>query len=178
MDKIINFSHKIIMETVTQNDITLDLTAGRGYDTLFLAKISKFVYSFDIQIDAINDTKALTKKFDNIRLIHDNHEKINDYLQDNIKAAIFNLGYLPRGNKEITTNKESTIKALKIVLKLLLPKGRCVLVIYPGHPNGNEEADAIERFLKTISQKQFEVLKYQFINQINKPPYLIAIERL
>lgn len=178
MDKIIEYAHKLITEKVSKNDITLDLTAGKGNDSLFLAKVSKFVYSFDIQLKAINESKALTKDYKNIKFIHDSHEYINIYVKEKVKGAIFNLGYLPGGDKNITTKKTSTIKAIDEVLKLLLVEGRCVIVLYPGHEPGKLEADAVEDYVKKLPQKQFEVLKYQFINQINSPPYLLAIERV
>ena len=35
----------------------------------------------------------------------------------------------------------------------------------------------VEKYVKNLSQKEYEVVKYQFINQINNPPYVIVIER-
>ena len=37
---------------------------------------------------------------------------------------------------------------------------------------------SLNDFLKTLDQKKFEVLKYEFFNQINNPPYLFAIEKI
>lgn len=54
----------------------------------------------------------------------------------------------------------------------------CVCVIYPGHDMGFQESEAIEQFVKQLNQKEYEVLKYAFINQMNQPPYLIAIQKL
>lgn len=178
MDKIIAFSHKLLQEVITPNDITVDLTAGKGHDTLFLAPISKRVYSFDIQEKAIQYARKLTKDYQNIKFICDNHINIKKYVKTKIKGAIFNLGYLPGENKEITTTKENTLKALAEVLDLLEIGGRIVLVIYRGHPQGLQESRALEDYLAQLPQQTYEVLKYQFINQINNPPYLMAIERI
>ena len=38
-----------LTEVVTQDDIVVDATMGNGHDTLFLAKLAKQVYAFDIQ---------------------------------------------------------------------------------------------------------------------------------
>lgn len=43
---------------------------------------------------------------------------------------------------------------------------------------GFQESEAIEQFVKQLNQKEYEVLKYAFINQMNQPPYLIAIQKL
>ena len=49
---------------------------------------------------------------------------------------------------------------------------------YPGHDMGFQESKEIEQFVQQLDQKQYEVLKYAFINQMNQPPYLIAIQKL
>jgi len=178
MDKIISFSHRLLKEVITKDDITIDATAGKGNDTLVLAKISKKVYCFDIQEKAIKFTYEKTKDYHNIQYICDSHANVLNYIKEEVKGVIFNLGYLPGENKNVTTTKESTIKAIQNILNILAISGRCVIVLYPGHDEGLKEAMAIEEYVSTLNQKQYEVLKYQFINQINNPPYLIAIERI
>lgn len=51
------------------------------------------------------------------------------------------------------------------------------MVFYPGHKSGLEEANIIGEYLKDLNQKEFDVLKYEFINQVNNPPFLIAIKK-
>ena len=43
MLRIIEFAHKIIKDKVSGKDICVDMTIGNGNDTLFMAKIAKFV---------------------------------------------------------------------------------------------------------------------------------------
>ena len=43
---------------------------------------------------------------------------------------------------------------------------------------GFQESKEIEQFVQQLDQKKYEVLKYAFINQMNQPPYLIAIQKL
>jgi hypothetical protein len=57
------------------------------------------------------------------------------------------------------------------------PEALIVLVIYHGHPGGAIERDQVLNFVQTIDQKKAHVLQYQFINQINQPPFVIAIEK-
>ena len=62
-----------------------DLTAGNGYDTLFLAEgvgETGRVYAFDIQASALQKTGERLKEqglIDRVSLIHDSHERIKDY---------------------------------------------------------------------------------------------------
>lgn len=177
MKKVILFGHDLLKQYVLKEDVTVDMTAGNGYDTLFLASISRKVYAFDIQDQAINNTKKILAENDvkNVKLIKDSHEFVRKYVDCEIGGAIFNLGYLPGSNKLITTEYQTTIIAIENILKIIKRGGICVIVVYPGHPAGFKESIHIEEFLKTVPQDQFSVLKYQFINQVNAPPYLLAI---
>ena len=183
MDKVIAFVKKIIKTRVVKKDneninISCDMTCGRGNDTLFLAEVSNKVYAFDIQKEAIESTKALTKDFDNVILINDSHENILKYINEEVDIFMYNLGYLPKGDHLITTNYKSTINSLKDALKILKRNGLITIIIYPGHSEGYTESIEITNYLKTLNQKEYEVLKYEFINQINMPPYAYIIQKL
>ena len=67
------FVHKYIKGLINKNDEVADMTMGNGFDTLFLANISKFVYSFDINKQALENTYEKVKDKDNVKLILDNH---------------------------------------------------------------------------------------------------------
>ena len=179
MERVIEFAHNIISRKVNKNDICVDMTIGNGKDTLFLCNLAKFVYGFDIQQCAIeNTTNYLNENcVNNYKLFLSSHENINLYINEKIKAFIYNLGYLPTGDKSIATCFDSTINSLKKSFELLDEKGVIVLVVYPGHKQGEIESLEVEKYVQTIPQKEYDVVKYQFINQINNPPYVIVIER-
>lgn len=158
-----------------ENQIFVDATCGNGNDTKFLSEIG-YVYSFDIQNSAIKEAEKL--KLTNVSYINDCHSKIPTYIDKEIDGAIFNLGYLPGGNKSITTKKESTIMALSHCIKLLKVNGLISIIIYPGHKNGKEEETDILNYLNKFDQKVFNVIVLNFINRINNSPYPILIERL
>ena len=65
-----------------------------------------------------------------------------------IDAAIFNLGYLPKGNK-IVTKPETTIMAINEIFDILSIEGIIILVIYHGHEEGKVEKALLE-FYKTL----------------------------
>src|SRR5699024_2277297 len=124
------------------------------------------------------ETLKLVGDRDNFVFILDNHKNIEKYIKEPIDLFIFNLGYLPKGDKSITTNYKDVIKALKSSLKLLNDDGLILICLYPGHEKGTLEAIYIEDFLKNLNQKSFQVIKYDFFNQINNPPYLITIRKI
>ena len=82
-----------------------------------------------------------------------------------IDAAIFNLGYLPKGNKAIVTQPKTTIKAIESIFEVLSVEGIIILVIYHGHEEGKIERDALIDYLSQFDQHQAHILQYQFINQ-------------
>ncbi|GAB2543792.1 tRNA 5-(aminomethyl)-2-thiouridylate-methyltransferase MnmM [Gracilibacillus alcaliphilus] len=184
MHSIIHYSHQLLTEIIQPGDTVIDATCGNGHDTLKLAELvtaTGQVYAFDIQDQAIINTrrKLTDKGIRHVELIHDGHEHIDQYIQDQpIAAAIFNLGYLPKADHSIITVPDTTITALSTLLQSLRKNGRVVLVIYHGHPGGTEEKEQVLAYCQSLDQKQFQVLQYQFINQINLPPFIIAIEKI
>ncbi|MGX7112867.1 tRNA (mnm(5)s(2)U34)-methyltransferase [Gemella cuniculi] len=181
MDKILNFSKKLLKEKIDKNSIVVDATAGNGNDTLFLAKTSaKKVYSFDIQNQAIQNTKQLLIENNlnhKCEIILDSHLNFDKYISETIQAVIFNLGYLPNANHDITTMADTTLATVKKFLKQLNIGGRIVIVIYWGHKNGKVEKETLLKELSSLDQKEVEVLTYQFINQKNNAPFIIALEK-
>ena len=72
----------------------------------------------------------------------------------------------------------TSIRALSSALSLLKTGGLAVAVLYPGHEAGLYEAQAIEDWAQQLQQDEFAVLRYGFINRRNRPPYLLAFEKL
>ena len=63
------FVHKYIKGLINKDDETVDMTMGNGFDTLFLANISKYVYSFDINKQALENTYEKVKDKDAFKYI-------------------------------------------------------------------------------------------------------------
>ncbi|MGL4914049.1 MAG: tRNA (mnm(5)s(2)U34)-methyltransferase [Romboutsia sp.] len=176
--------NKLYIEQVIENgDIVVDATMGNGYDTKYLAeKVGEngFVYSFDIQEEAIKSTKKKLEKenlSDRVKLILDGHENMDKYIEKEISCVVFNLGYLPRAKHRIITKPNTTIKAIEHSLKLLKPNGIVSIAIYTGHEGGPEEKNSIYDFVKELNQDEFSVMECGFINQVNCPPQLLLIEK-
>ncbi len=180
-DNIIKAMQKIASEYVAVGDAVVDATCGNGFDTLFLSKLvgnSGYVYAFDIQQEAINNTSKLLKEkkaLENVKLILDSHANIKNYSK---KASfiVFNLGYLPSSNKEIMTEPKETLKAIKNCFDILEKGGCILLVVYTGHATGKIESLAIEDYVKRLSPKEAHVVEYKILNR-NNAPYIITIEK-
>lgn len=179
----LKISRDIIYKYVKDGHTVVDCTVGNGNDTILLAKLVGLkgkVYGFDIQKEALDITfKSLTcENLDNrVRLIRDGHENIDLYIDEKIDFAIYNLGYLPKGDKNIKTNKDTTLISLKKALNLLNDNGIILITCYVGHEGGLEEKKAVEEFLINLDQKKYNVIKYDFINQRNYPPILYGVEK-
>lgn len=179
----LNFSHDILESITKKGDYVIDATMGNGHDTQFLSELvgeTGKVFSFDIQKTALSNTKQLLKNHNNknVELILDSHENFDNYIENNhITAIIYNLGYLPGGDKNLITKPKSTILSIKKGLDLLKKNGVIILVIYYGHPGGDYEKNQVFELTENLDQKKYNVLKYEFINQNNEPPILIAIEK-
>lgn len=177
---ILPFSKLLIDEFVSPSDIVVDATCGNGNDTLYLARHvpDGHVYAFDIQEEAISHAREKTAGCSNITFIHDGHQHADRYLPDEaISCAIFNLGYLPKGDKSIVTLPDTTISAVQQLFARLKPGGIIILVIYSGHTEGQIEKEAVLEFLSSYNQESAHIIKYEFINQRNNPPFVCAIEK-
>lgn len=168
--------------TIKKGACCIDATAGKGNDTLFLAKLageSGRVLAMDIQPAALEATEKLLQKHhvaERVTLILDGHENMQKYAEnESIDCIMFNLGYLPGGDHTIATKADTTIQALEQGLQLLKPLGMISLAIYHGGDTGFAERDAVLNWLKQLNCKQYTVLVTDFYNRPNHPPLAVQI---
>ncbi|MFO3717961.1 class I SAM-dependent methyltransferase [Anaerococcus sp. ENR1011] len=177
---MIDHATEIVRELLLREkdiNMAVDMTAGNGHDSKFiLDKLEpKKLFAFDIQQMAQESTKNLLADKENFTFILDSHANIDKYIKQKVDLVIFNLGYLPKGDKNITTTWKSTITAIKKSLELLSPRGKIFITVYPGHPAGKIESEKINEFLEDLDYKKYTVLKMNFVNKINNPPYVIVV---
>lgn len=177
--KVIPFVHNKLKEIVTTDDYVIDGTCGNGYDTLFLARLARKVYAFDIQELAIENTKERMKRnrIHNVEFILDSHANVEKYVEEEIKAAVFNLGYLPGSDKQVVTTGEATLNAVKKIQDHLVVGGLICFVVYTGKFGGEEESNDILDYVSLQDPKDFNVIKYCYLNN-EKAPYVVIIEKL
>ena len=194
MLKQLEMAHWMLKDIIKTNDVVVDATMGNGYDTQFLAELGANVYAFDVQEEALNSTEKrlddagiknqiFEKNLSNlltepsVNLVLSGHEKLSEYVKEPIKAAIFNLGYLPKTDKSVVTKADTTLTALDALTNQLVVGGRIAIMIYYGHEWGMEEKDAVIKWTSSLPQKDWEVTSYAPLNQIHTPPILVLIEK-
>ncbi len=166
MNKRINeLAHDLILEHIHSDSIIVDATTGNGHDTLFLAKHVKHVYAYDVLQTAIDHSKLLTKDYQNITYLHKSHEFITTDIPT-YDGIIFNLGYLPGGDKKVSTTLETTIKTLKSIHQK--HQGFVLIVAYPGHDEGLKELCFIQTFLDQ-TKLSYRIIKNNFESKKQAP---------
>jgi SAM-dependent methyltransferase len=164
-------------------DNVIDATCGNGKDSLFLKKLicKGKLFCLDIQKKAIENTHILLKKenvdFKNIFLIKKSHEDFSYIPKIPIKLIVYNLGYLPKSDKTITTKTKTTLKSIKNALNLIEKDGGISITCYPGHLEGQKEENALIYFLSTLNSKNLNICYHKWINKKNSPT-LIWIKKL
>lgn len=182
INNVNDFNSILINSFIKENFICLDATVGNGNDTLKILRAlngTGKIYGLDIQFNAIESTKALLASESSeteVILINDNHEFLDKYIHEKLNFIIYNLGYLPGGNKEIKTEADSTLNSLKKSIDLLSDKGLILITVYLSHPGGMDEYRTIINYLSELNQRKYNVFKLQFINQKNNPPITIGVE--
>ena len=68
---------------------------------------------------------------------------MGEVVPQGVGAVMFNLGYLPYAEKEITTDRETTLQALEAAARLVRAGGMVTVICYRGHPGGQEEAAGV-----------------------------------
>jgi len=165
--------------------LAVDATVGNGYDTLFLAHRvgpKGTVLGFDVQKAALAGARELLKfvgSLDRVSFIHDSHSRLANYLPAGagIQGAMFNLGYLPRGNRQIITRPDTTIMALGGVLANLAARGRITILVYRGHEEGILEYVEVRKFLEQLSDDEWMVEEFASTSDSPIAPRLFRVQK-
>lgn len=185
---LVKLAHNLISDKVKSGDIVIDATVGNGHDTRFLIDIIKpkgNVFGFDIQQDAIESARSALQEHsfaDRLILIHASHANMSAYIPSEhhckISAVMFNLGYLPGGDKRIITKSDSTLAALASASQLLSADGIITILAYPGHEGGEVEAEQVFNWCLALDPKQYQVKRFE--NHPNNPsaPKLFVITKM
>lgn len=172
---ISDLSHNIIDNFVINKNVAIDATLGNGYDTDFLSLKFNKVFSFEIQKISCDSYKE--KSRDNVKIINDSHHLFDNYIKEEVDCIMYNLGFLPGGNKEITTKHETTLKSINDGLKLLKSGGIMTICIYKGHTEGKREESCIIDFVKSLPKNTYGVMCHSYINRTETAPLLLVIEK-
>ncbi|CAN5811966.1 class I SAM-dependent methyltransferase [soil metagenome] len=186
LPSVLGFTQDLIGQALTEGDVAIDATVGNGHDTLYLARCvgaSGMVFGFDIQEAALEAARSRILEAGleaQTRLILASHDTMADWLESyvpgrRVRAVMFNLGYRPGGDRSKITRPETTLPALDTALQLLSSGGLLTIVLYPGHPGGLVESEAVQEWVQSQILHCSSVLRYEFLNPKSPPPILLAL---
>lgn len=147
--------------------LAVDATVGNGHDTVFLARQvgpSGHVWGFDVQAQALARARASLAEHGlerRVTLLQRGHQELQATLpataRGQLAAVMFNLGYLPGGDKQLTTLPDTTLTALRAAIEELAPNGILSVLAYRGHPGGQAEAAAVAALLHRQARAGFHL---------------------
>jgi len=178
-----HWAQELLGEALHPGAVAVDGTMGGGGDALFLCERvgeGGRVYAFDVQEDAVRRTRERLEAAGLIgraSLFCAGHERVREFVAEPIDAAAFNLGWLPGGDKAVTTRVETTIAALDGCLQLLKPRGLITVCAYPGHPEGDAELRRVHAWAGALPD-DFQAMFRAFLNPARPAPALIAVQRI
>lgn len=180
----VEFVHGILRANVCAGSVVVDATVGNGWDTAVLAELvgqDGIVFGFDIQQVALDVTAARVANVDcKIELHLEGHQNMRSVIPANLHGSVsaitFNLGYLPGGDKDVYTQLESTVLALKESLQILAPNGLLTMVCYR-HAHGELELSAVRNEISGWDQQVYTVTETQFLNQKGNPPVVFVVQK-
>lgn len=177
----LDLAHSYWERIVQPGDLVIDATCGNGRDTLKLCQLALpkgHVYALDIQKEALEAAKNyLLEYLSEIQFILGCHSVFPAEIKPlSVKLIVYNLGYLPGGNKTVTTQLDTTLESLRQAMSLVMPGGAISLTCYPGHAEGAKEEKAILDYVSTLSPQEWSVCHHRWINR-HEAPSLLLLQR-
>ncbi|MGE0197727.1 MAG: class I SAM-dependent methyltransferase [Simkaniaceae bacterium] len=166
------FAHSIWKKHVKPESYAIDATCGNGHDSLFLLQCGiSYLYCLDIQKRALENTAKRLANFKNYSL-HLGCHALFSMVKHPIDLIVYNLGYLPGGDKRLTTQTSTSLKSVENGLKLLNENGLMSITLYPGHLEGAREAKALLHYAFTLPKNQFISCHHRWLNRSHAPTVL------
>jgi hypothetical protein len=183
-----------------QGAFAVDATAGRGGDTVALARLcgpAGRVLALDAQADAVeaavaavraavDEAAATGQQLAPVDVRLACHSTLGDILRAPVPpggappwpppaVVAFNLGFLPgAAHTGVTTAPATTLAALAAAVDAMAPGGAITVASYVGHDGGAEEADAVEGALGGLDPADWIVAATRLLNRPAAPRLAVA----
>jgi SAM-dependent methyltransferase len=169
----LDLAHQYWEKLLQAGDWAIDATCGNGHDTLKLAEILKNknggVIGIDIQPEAIEKTQHLLGEYD-VELYCQSHADFPLLAKEKpVRLIVYNLGYLPGGNKAVTTMAESTLTSVRKASALIVPGGAVSITCYQGHAEGAKEQQALLQELAEWPREVWNICHHTFPHRLLAP---------
>lgn len=177
----LKLAHDHWKQIVEEGAILIDATCGNGNDSLFLAKLNpSILYCIDVQAEALAATKELLSEkitqdeMKHIKLIQGSHASFPKVIHPGtVKLIVYNLGYLPGGDKAKSTMTETTLESLGNAIQLVCNGGMISVTCYPGRPEGEKEEGQVLSFASNLDRKEWTCCHHRWINKPKSPTLLL-----
>ncbi|MFT7667968.1 MAG: hypothetical protein ACI8X5_000654 [Planctomycetota bacterium] len=184
MKSMSDWVHEGLRALLQPGDWALDATLGNGHDAELIIECvgeAGQVWGLDIQASAIASAQQRLGSTKAILAIECDHAQMGEHLpaeaRGRLKAIVFNLGYLPGGDHQITTQIQSTLAALDIAFEWLAPEGALICTCYPGHSEGQVEAEAITAWFEEQAQSPGHLTRIEQLCTRAPAPFVLWMER-
>ena len=184
----IDLAHQYWQTALTPGDTAIDATCGNGHDSLVLAKwalsetAGKLIV-MDIQVAAITNTHNLLasrlseKSLSRVHYLQQSHAEFPASIaKRSVKLIVYNLGYLPGGDKSLTTMTDSSLESIQRALELIVNGGVISITCYPGHPEGEKEHEKILALVNTLPSNEWNCCHHKWMHS-PKAPSLLLLQR-
>jgi SAM-dependent methyltransferase len=180
----LDLAHTYWAKIVCEGDIVVDATCGNGHDSCLLAQLRpKVIYAIDIQQEALQSAGKLIETHlseaekNKIKWLLASHEVFPVEIQEaSVKLIVYNLGYLPGGDKSLVTRSDTTLRSLKQAQKLIIPGGCISMTCYPGHTEGAIEEQMLLEYTSQLDPKEWSCCLHRWLNR-RQSPSLLFIQR-
>ena len=186
----VDLAHHHWRSLVEPGGIIIDATCGNGHDTLFLAKLtltpsSGALYALDLQATAIAATRARLLSqlpeplYRRVHFLEGCHANLpGTLLPGSVKLIVYNLGYLPGGDKNLITKPGTTLESLHRARALIEIGGAISIACYTGHPGGAEEERAVVEYASSLDSEEWNCCHHRWLNRKLGPSLLFLERRL
>lgn len=179
----VSLVHLLLRSLLRPGSRAVDATCGNGKDTCLLAELvgpQGHVWAIDIQRTALERTAARLpdELRQRVTLLHAGHEQLPELVEAPLDAVVFNLGWLPGADRQITTTTATTLSALGGACHLLAPAGMLFITCYPGHPEGASEAAAVVDWCNRLPADTYFVWRMAQPNVTAEAPFTLLVQTI
>ena len=158
--RLTELAREAVRAVLRPGERAIDATVGNGHDTLLLARLvapDGQVVGFDVQRRALAQARVQLRQAgleSRVTLLHCGHEEMAARVPADwagrVGAVMFNLGYLPGGDKTLITRAATTVAALEQARSLLRVGGLLSVLVYRGHAGADGEVTAVDDWLRAL----------------------------
>jgi hypothetical protein len=184
MKRITDWVHDGLRALLRPGDWAVDATLGNGHDAALLTICvgsTGRVWGFDVQEAALAATRLRLGAPPSFCALLADHAQLHEHLppeaRGRLRAVVFNLGYLPGGDHDLTTLRESSLAGLAVALDWLAPGGVLCCTCYPGRPQGLDEAQAVNAWFAGLPPSAGELTRIERAGTRQPAPFVLWLER-